>query len=496
MNDKIIGASGYIKISESDRGETVIDIDPTYGGQPSISTVGSVTIGNWTAAPVPSAHGGTGLDNHGFTIAVDGNLYVSGPLTIECEQGSIVSLPEEGRLVNRVEALDPAQNLKDCYSTSDAYDNIAPVGGKGDIVVFDGESNWPLVAGADNQVLWTNSEKGLGLEWRNLPSFYSTIKHNGKYLEKRDALHFWGSGLVVQDQCEATQVRLSRNLEALADVNQAGFLVHNPRYKEDGASIETCLLREGTGISISGNGSQDQNWDPVIGIDPTYLGQESIQIVGSIREGEWEAGTIGPEFGGTGCINEDLISIGGDFTTSCMVMIGDPLERASSIIIDAQGDTEITLPTNGTLATEECSLQTRHNLGDVGNPTEAFRNISPTKARGDLIVRGYGDYDTRVAIGAPGDVLVVDYGEPTGVKWEARDTKSQINKLVKKHVKRHLAAQVAPTEDCHQVAGMPVEQVIEAILMQFDMLSRIGMMKPLKELRQVLEQWGKSKHKK
>jgi hypothetical protein len=317
--------------------------------------------------------------------------------------------------------------------------------------------------------------------------------HNSQcYVKQRPTLHFKGSGLVVKDDPDnkATIIALEPNLRSLAAHDGLGFLVRN-RLNH---IIATRTLKEGDGILIL---HPEGDNDPSIGISPKYKGQESINTLGKVATGEWEAGIIAPEFGGTGCENEHVISIGGSLITSCLLIIGDSKEKTSSITIDAQGDTEITLPTTGTLATEEESLQSRHNLGDLGNPTEAFRNISPTKERGDLIAHGYGSYSVRVPIGEPGQTLVVDPTTPSGMKWETRDTKEQINQLVKKHVKRHLTAQdVAPKEDCHQVAGMPVEQVVEAILMQLDFMHRSGAMSPLKELRQVLEQWGKSKHKK
>jgi len=49
MNKLPIGASGQIKVCQEDNGNTTIDIDPTYRGQVSINTVGTIKEGDWQA---------------------------------------------------------------------------------------------------------------------------------------------------------------------------------------------------------------------------------------------------------------------------------------------------------------------------------------------------------------------------------------------------------------------------------------------------------------
>jgi hypothetical protein len=71
------GTIGQISVS-TPTGSPVISIDPTYIGQTSITTLGTVTTGSWTASAIPVTSGGTGLT----TIAANKLLYSSALNTI------------------------------------------------------------------------------------------------------------------------------------------------------------------------------------------------------------------------------------------------------------------------------------------------------------------------------------------------------------------------------------------------------------------------------
>lgn len=498
MLDKIIGMPGNIKVHLSDRGEYVIDIDTTYGGQTSLSTLGTVTIGNWCASILKPAFGGTGMDNGEFTISIGGPLNTTGAITFECEKGSIVSLPANGRLVNRSETLDPALNLTDVHNINNAYDNLAPVAAKGDIVVFDGETNWPLTVGYEGQWLAANPHTQLGLEWKPLPSAYSYVLVNDITMNQRDKLNFCGESFRIRDDdylVDSTVIRLAPNLESLAALAGVGFLARHP--STDGATqiIRTHFLLPGNGIIIN---NPDGHEDPIISISPIYKGQPSIEEVGHVKHGYWGGNIVDPEFGGTGHANQYGIVLGGEFWTECnfsVVTYPGPGQNSLQFIVG--GLTQLSLPTNGRVATEEESLQCRHNLGDIGNKLQAFSNISPTKNRGDLIVRGYGDYDTVVEIGAPGQVLTVVEDEPGYMQWTNPLTIEDVDMRIEEYIdsvfdELHEASLPQP----NTLAGMPLETVIEAILMQFDHMKTIGSLQPIKELKPVLDQWAKSKYKK
>lgn len=64
----VVGSSGRILVNSDS-----IDIDPTYVGQPSITTLGTVATGTWNGSTVDVAHGGTGANTFTANGLVIGN---------------------------------------------------------------------------------------------------------------------------------------------------------------------------------------------------------------------------------------------------------------------------------------------------------------------------------------------------------------------------------------------------------------------------------------
>jgi len=100
------------RISSSGGATPVIDIDAAYVGQASITTLGTVTTGTWSATDIAVAAGGTGA------------------------------------------------------STATAgFDNLSPTTTKGDVIASDGTNNIRLGVGTDGQVLQADSGQSSGLIW-------------------------------------------------------------------------------------------------------------------------------------------------------------------------------------------------------------------------------------------------------------------------------------------------------------------------------------------
>ena len=102
----------------------------------------------------------------------------------------------------------------------------------------------------------------------------------------------------------------------------------------------------GTVTSVSGTAGQISvatgTTTPVISIDSSYVGQTSINTVGTIGTGTWQGTIIDPSHGGTGVNNgAHTITLGGNLTTS----------GASNVTLTVTGPTNVTLPTSGTLST-------------------------------------------------------------------------------------------------------------------------------------------------
>ena len=90
-----VGTSNRITISAD-----AIDIASTYVGQTSITTLGTITSGTWTAGIVAGQYGGTGVNNSGKTITLGGNLTTAGAFatTLTATANTTLTLPVTGTL--------------------------------------------------------------------------------------------------------------------------------------------------------------------------------------------------------------------------------------------------------------------------------------------------------------------------------------------------------------------------------------------------------------
>jgi len=107
-----------------------------------------------------------------------------------------------------------------------------------------------------------------------------------------------------------------------------------------------------------------------IDISSTYVGQTSINTVGTITTGAWEADILDPTYGGTGVDNgSSTLTLGGSLTTS----------GAFTSTFTMTGATNVTFPTSGTLATlsqsETLSNKTIES-SDIGTVTPGTGNFT------------------------------------------------------------------------------------------------------------------------
>jgi len=77
----VLGVTNQIAVNSSNT-EIRIGISPFYGGQASISTVGTITSGTWQGNTISAAHGGTGLSS-----------YNTGDLLVAADATSFSRLP-------------------------------------------------------------------------------------------------------------------------------------------------------------------------------------------------------------------------------------------------------------------------------------------------------------------------------------------------------------------------------------------------------------------
>lgn len=97
----VIGTSNRILVNADS-----IDISPSYVGQTSITTLGTVSTGTWQGTVVGPTYGGTGVNNGSNTITLAGNVSLAGAFTTSGAYGitltatgsTSVTLPTTGTL--------------------------------------------------------------------------------------------------------------------------------------------------------------------------------------------------------------------------------------------------------------------------------------------------------------------------------------------------------------------------------------------------------------
>lgn len=150
----------------------------------------------------------------------------------------------------------------------------------------------------------------------------------------------------------------------------------------------------------------------------------SLVSVGTITTGVWQGSVIGSQYGGTGVNNSSsTITLGGNLATS----------GAFSTTLTVTGNTNVTLPTSGTLV--NTSVTTLSSLNSIGTITTgiwnsstpiailyggtgqttalaAFNALSPVTTTGDMIYSSSGTTNSRLAIGSSQQSLIVSGGVP------------------------------------------------------------------------------------
>ena len=196
----------------------------------------------------------------------------------------------------------------------------------------------------------------------NVVTAYTEIQWNGAPFPVEPALNFIATSAITIVDSPAfsrTNITFAANLDALASYNTNGFVTYIGSNSFAGRSVMgtsgTITVTNGSGVS--GN--------PTITIDILYAGQTSISTLGTINSGTWNGNIITGAYGGTGINNGgNTITLGGNFAT-----VG-----AFSIILTVTGNTNVTLPTSGTLATTSQLPTLPLSLSDGGTGASLIAN--------------------------------------------------------------------------------------------------------------------------
>jgi hypothetical protein len=172
----ITGTANQIDVS-SPTANVTISIDPSYPGQTSITTLGSITTGTWNATTIQVPHGGTGLSTspaNGQLLIGNGTNYTlqtitgtsgqiditngSGSITINIDAGYVgqTSITTLGTITSGTwNATTLAIGYGGTGQTTQqaAFDALSPLTTTGDLIYYSGGHNVRLGVGSTNQVL-------------------------------------------------------------------------------------------------------------------------------------------------------------------------------------------------------------------------------------------------------------------------------------------------------------------------------------------------------
>ncbi len=288
--------------------EYQIGISSLYPGQASIITVGVITSGTWNGTTIAIANGGTGATTAPAALAslgalpiaggtMTGNLILNGDPTMALQAATkeYVDLTASGFTFK-----DPAYAGTTANLTATYNNGAAGVGA--------------TLTNSGAQAAFSVDGVSPPLNSRILVKNQSTTANNGIY-----SLTTVGTGATNWVLTRTTDFDTAANMKAGSFI-----IVNNGTVNANTAWIQTQTITTvgtdpvvwsqfaalgvqsvvGTPGFITSTGGQN----PVIDIDPTYIGQTSITNLGTITLGNWNASNIPLLYGGT---NASLVASNG-----------------------------------------------------------------------------------------------------------------------------------------------------------------------------------------
>lgn len=341
--DSVTGTTNRISVDNTDPANPIVNIAATYVGQASITTLGTITTGTWSATTIATGVGGTGLTGVGTANQVLGVVTGGGSLeykTIAAGTGITVT-PTAGTLT--IAATGGAGTVTSITVTGANGIGVSgsPITTSGTIalslgvltgitsinglvitantgVITTGTWNGTTIAvdhGGTGQTTYTDgqlligntSSSGLDKATLTAGTGITITNGNGSITIATAA----GGGTVTSVAATAPAAgftisgspittsgtfvfALSDDLAAIEGLATTGVAVRT------GTSTWATRTIAGTTNRISLTNGTGVAGNPTIDIDAAYVGQTSITTLGTITTGTWNATTIAVNHGGTG----------------------------------------------------------------------------------------------------------------------------------------------------------------------------------------------------
>lgn len=334
----------------------------------SLTSVGTIGTGVWQGTTVAVAYGGTGTTNGSITgsgaltfTAGGSNTSISlvpqGTGTVDVGSKRITSVAEptqatDAATKNYVDAVKTGLDVKDSVRVATTA-NLTATYSNGSSGVG------ATLTNSGTQAALTIDSIALSVGDRVLVKDQTTGLQNGFY--KVTTVGTVSTNWVLTrstDADEAAEVTPGAFtfVEEGTNGGSNGYVCTNTGSITIGTTAISFVQFSGAGQVIAGDGlTKSGNTINAVGtsnrisitadaidISASYVGQTSITTLGTIATGTWQGSVVGATYGGTGVNNgSSTITLGGSLTTS----------GAYTTTLTATGNTSITLPTTGTLAT-------------------------------------------------------------------------------------------------------------------------------------------------
>jgi len=312
----VAGTGGFITCSPT-TGSVIVDIDSTYIGQTSITTLGTITTGTWAGSTIAVANGGTGA----VSLAQYEVLLGNGTSAV----GTVSSSGTSGQVLTSNGA-GSAPTWQATGAGSGVLSNIAT-------------ANQTTVSSATGNVTIGLASNAVlpGVAGVTLPQGNTAVRAG-----TAGTMRFNTQSGVFEGTADGT--------------TWDTFESSSTGVTSVGGTLNRITSTGGT--------------TPVIDIDANYVGQSSITTLGTIGTGTWNGGVVGGTYGGTGVNNgASTITLGGNLTTS----------GAFNTTLTVTGATSVTLPTSGTLVNSAVTtLSSLSSVGIIGTGVWGGTIISPT----------------------------------------------------------------------------------------------------------------------